>query len=96
MADISGGWSKNQRDWFFRIGKKAHKLSGRCNKKSKFYLDLARKFLHAEPDGIWRYVMVMAAGWGKCVDVWSDIAEEFLNKVDEIDCPDMPVDEIDE
>ena len=95
MDDVGGGWSKNQRDWFLRIAKRAHKLSGRCDKKGKFYLNLAKKFVKANPDGIWRYVMIMSCGWAKCSEVWSDIAEQFLNKVNEIDAG-ISVEEIDE
>ena len=95
MDDISSGWSKNQRDWFLRIAKRANKLDIRCSKRGKFYNDLAKKFVKANPDGIWRYVMIMSCGWAKCSEVWSDIAEQFLNKVNEIDAG-ISTDEINE
>ena len=95
MADISGGWSKNQRDWFWRIAKRSNQLAIRYNKRCKFYNNLAKKFVKANPDGIWRYVMIMSCGWAKCSEVWSDIAEQFANKVDEIDAG-ISTDETDE
>jgi hypothetical protein len=42
--------------------------------------------VHHNPDGIWRYVMIMSCGWAKCSEVWSDLADQFIEKVKEIDC----------
>lgn len=85
MDDVGRGWSKNQRDWFWRIAKKSNQLSIRCTKRGKFYNNLAKKFVKANPDGIWRYVMIMSCGWMKCSEIWGDIADQFLAKVQEID-----------
>lgn len=104
MADTSGGWSKNQRDWFYRIAQKASKNERTCLKKAGFYRKIVALYLKAAqktgnenlPDGIWRYAMMMESTWIRCSEVWGEIADTFLAKVKEIDCPDMPVDEIDE
>ena len=86
MDETKSGWSKNQRNWFARIAITSNKLSIRCHKRTKFYNRLAKMLVHHNPDGIWRYVMIMSCGWAKCSDVWSDLADQFIEKVREIDC----------
>ena len=83
----STGWSRSQRNWIYRIAKSAHKKSCRCQKRAKFWGYWSKKLVHHEPDGIWRYCMIMYGAWIKCADIWGDIADQFVETLHEIDHP---------
>ena len=98
MDDISGGWSKNQRDWFSRMEKKAHRNKGRCLKKAGFYRKIVSLYLKIAqkigkenlPDGLWRYALMMEIEWLACYDIWDNIAEKINATIANIDYADVP------